>query len=446
MDDAEMWHHNTTTAPMTTQLPWPTETPDYHRARRKTYPAAGMMSFSLAADGARSPATAAMPGSKSPALTIETIAKAGNPNRVIRKLGRPREKSLVKSSLDLDRPSADQGLGVYYAASRSSYDAGSASNSLADLTWNSNSARGGRRPYHHRSVSGTSQFSSRTSGSYSRNGGFQHPWQQTPRPYTPPGAASYQGSVGSELERYGVSFADEELANVRSGSTLSNYNVGGTLNPPLQEVTVLDAKPGESLSLTINTNSFSTLPRDSNLPLLNADSSSTPESNLESTDETSPSSSRESMERLRNLRAEGGIFEKKKPLNELEVLYEARRRFDEKEAIKKERADRAHVKALEKKNLKEALKAEALARKSVSDGNEKYGEQHEEPGLEPSMTMEDFLAASYDEFHANNGRRKKRSSRPKNKAAYEAKHKAQNAWTSFMIWFRTRLLKISRKF
>lgn len=244
-----------------------------------------------------------------------------------------------------------------------------------------------------------------------------------------------------------MSFADEEQANVRSGSTLSNYYVGGTLNPPLQEVTVLDAKPGESLSLTINTNSLSTLPQDSNLPLLNADASTAPESNLESTDETSPSSSRESMERLRNLRAEGGIFEKKKPLNELEVLYEARRRFDEKEAIKKERADRAHVKALEKKNLKEALKAEALARKSVSDGNEKYGEPDlDAPGLEASMTMEDFLAASYDEFHANNGRRKKRSSRPKNKAAYEAKHKAQNAWTSFMIWFRTRLLKISRKF
>ncbi|OBT67074.1 hypothetical protein VE03_04549 [Pseudogymnoascus sp. 23342-1-I1] len=400
------------------------------------------MSFSLAADGTRGPATAALPGSKSPALTIETIAKAGKPNRVIRKLGRPREKSLVKSSLDLDRTSADQGLGVYYAASRSSYDAGSASHSLADLTWNSSSARGGRRPYHHRSVSGTSQFSSRTSGSYSRNGAFQHPWQQTPRPYTPPGAASYHGSVGSELERHRVSFADEEQANVRSGSTLSNYNVGGTLNPPLQEVTVLDARPGESLSLTINTNSIPTQNQDSDLPLLNADASTTPESNLETTDETSPSSSRESMDRLRNMRAEGGIFEKKKPLNELEALHEARRLFHEKEAIKEERAARDYVKAIEKKNLKEALKAEALARKSVSDANEKS----EEPGLESSMTMEDFLAASYDEFHAKKTRRKKRSSQPKNKAIYEAKHKAQNAWVSFMIWFRTRLLKISRKF
>ncbi|KFY54812.1 hypothetical protein V496_07158 [Pseudogymnoascus sp. VKM F-4515 (FW-2607)] len=398
------------------------------------------MSFSLAADGTRSPATAALPGSKSPALTIETIAKAGKPNRVIRKLGRPREKSLVKSSLDLDRTSADQGLGVYYAASRSSYDAGSASHSLADLTWNSSSARGGRRPYHHRSVSGTSQFSSRTSGSYSRNGGFQHPWQQTPRPYTPPGAASYHGSVGSELERHRMSFADEEQAYVRSGSTLSNYNVGGTLNPPLQEVTVLDAKPGESLSLTINTNSLSTLPQDSNLPLLNADPSTNPESNLESTDETSPSSSRDSMDRLRNIRAEGGIFDKKKPLNELEALHDARRRFHEKEALDEERAARAHVKAIEKKNLKEALKAEAMARKSVGEANEKQ----EEAIMDTSMTMEDFLADTFDEFHGKKSRRKKRA--PKSKAAYEAKHKAHNAWVCFVIWFRTRLLKISRKF
>ncbi|KFY23281.1 hypothetical protein V493_05945 [Pseudogymnoascus sp. VKM F-4281 (FW-2241)] len=402
------------------------------------------MSFSLAADGARSPATAAMPGSKPSAITIETIAKAGKPNRVIRKLGRPRERSLVKGSLDLDRTSADQGLGVYYAASRSSYDAGSASHSLADLTWNSSSARGGRRPYHHRSVSGTSQFSSRTSGSYSRNGGFQHPWQQTPRPYTPPGAASYQGSVGSELEQHRVSFADEDHLNVRSRSTLSNYHAGGTLSPPLQEVTVLDAKPGERVSLTINTNSLSTLPQDSNLPLLNADASAALESNLESTDETSPTSSRESMERIRNMRAEGGIFEKKKPLNELEVLYEARRRFDEKEAEKEERAARAHVKALEKKNLKEALKAEAMAKKALREANEKYEQDEQPASLEPAMTMEDFLAANYEEVKGMKYRRKKRS--PKNKTAYDAKHKVHSAWTNFMFWFRTRLLKISRKF
>ncbi|OBT90332.1 hypothetical protein VE02_03347 [Pseudogymnoascus sp. 03VT05] len=401
------------------------------------------MSFSLAADGTRSPATAALPGSKSPALTIDAIAKAGKPNKVIRKLGRPREKSLVKSSLDLDRPSVD--LGVYYAASRSSYDTGSASYSLADLTWNSSSARGGRRPYHHRSVSGTSQFSSRTSGSYNRNGGFQHPWQQTPRPYTPPGPASYQDSIGSEMERNRVSFADEELLGVRSGSTLSNYNAGGTLNPPLQELTVLDAKPGESLSLTINTNSLSTLPQDSDLPLFNADTLQSPESNLESTEETSPSSSRESMEHIRNLRAEGGLFEKKKPLNELEVLQEARRRFEEKEALRIEREDRAHVKALEKKNLKEALKAEALNRKAAAEAaeNEKYGDN----GLESYMTMEDFLNANYDEIHGAEARRKKHAKRVarQNSAAYIAKHKAHDAWTSFMIWFRTRLVKIGRK-
>ncbi|ELR06340.1 hypothetical protein VC83_03236 [Pseudogymnoascus destructans] len=403
-----------------------------------------MMSFSLAADGARSSATAALPGSKSPALTIDAIAKAGKPNKVIRKLGRPREKSLVKNSLDLDRPSVD--LGVYYAASRSSYDAGSASHILADLTWNSSSARGGRRPYHHRSVSGTSQFSSRTSGSYNRNGGFQHPWQQTPRPYTPLGAANYQDIIGGEMERNRVSFADEEQLGVRSGSTLSNYNVGGTLNPPLQEVTVLDAKPGESLSLTINTDSLSTLPRDSNLPLLNADASKSPESNLESTEETSPSSSRESMDRIRNMRAEGGIFEKKKPLNELDVLHEARRRFEEKEAIKIERADRAHVRALEKKNLKEALKAEALNRKAASEAadHEKYGGDN----FESPMTMEDFLNANYEEIRGAEARHKKRAKRaiPRDSAAYVAKHKAHNAWMTFMIWFRTRLLKISRKF
>ncbi|KFY40025.1 hypothetical protein V494_03691, partial [Pseudogymnoascus sp. VKM F-4513 (FW-928)] len=278
-------------------------------------------------------------------------------------------------------------------------------------------------------------------------------WQQTPRPYTPPGAgaASYQGSFGSEVERNRVSFAEEERAGAgRAGSTLSNYGVGGTLNgvAPLQEVTVLDAKPGESLSLTINTESLSTtLPRDSTLPLLNPDTSTsttTPESNLESEDTTSPSSSRESMEKIKNMRAEGGIFEKKRQLNELEVLHEARRRFDEKEAAKEEKAARAHVKALEKKNLKEALKAEALARKSMSEANanEKFSAMDME-FIEAPMTIEDFLnAANYDE-DGQKRRKKKRAST--SKKAYVAKHKAQNAWVVFMIWFRTRLLRISKK-
>ncbi|KFY15861.1 hypothetical protein V491_05532 [Pseudogymnoascus sp. VKM F-3775] len=244
------------------------------------------------------------------------------------------------------------------------------------------------------------------------------------------------------MERHRVSFADEEQANVRSGSTLSNYNVGRTLNPSLREVTVLDAKPGESLSLTINTDSLTTLPRDSNLPLLNGDPSTTPESNPESTDETTSPTSRESMDRIRNLRAEGGIFEKKKPLNELDALFEARRRFEEKETQKEEREARAHVKALEKKNLKEALKAEALSRKAAAQTEEKYGDMGIDPVvIESPMTMEDFLAASYEEDARP--RRKKRGSA--GKRAYVAKHKAQNAWMLFVLWFRTRLLRVSKK-
>src|SRR5436190_19053340 len=86
-----------------------------------------------------------------------------------------------KNSLDLNRPAIEQGFGI-------SSDYGTPSYSALDVSFQST-----RRGYHNRSASGTSQFSTNTAGSGHRNGSFVHPFQQTPRPYTPPLAASYAG-------------------------------------------------------------------------------------------------------------------------------------------------------------------------------------------------------------------------------------------------------------
>jgi hypothetical protein len=85
-----------------------------------------------------------------------------------------------KNSLDLDRPATEQGLGIY------SSDYVNPSRSVHDVSFNH--ARRG----HGRSMSGASQFSTATNGSGARTGSFVHPFQQTPRPYTPPLAQSYQ--------------------------------------------------------------------------------------------------------------------------------------------------------------------------------------------------------------------------------------------------------------
>src|SRR5438045_8650070 len=94
-----------------------------------------------------------------------------------------------------------------------------------------------RRGYHNRSTSGTSQFSTNTAGSGHRNGSFVHPFQQTPRPYTPPLAASYAGSFrGSDYSRDSPVFPDEDEpyrpnASFRAPSSLSNVP---TSTPGLQ--------------------------------------------------------------------------------------------------------------------------------------------------------------------------------------------------------------------
>ncbi|MCJ1483843.1 hypothetical protein MMC06_004011 [Schaereria dolodes] len=108
------------------------------------------------------------------------------------------------TTIDLNRSAEEnEGLGIYSSSTLGAKRGG------ADVTYNS-----GKKGYHARTTSATSQISATTTSSNHRPGAqYVHPMRQTPRPYTPPLAHSYQNSLASsELSaaRSAVTAADQQ--------------------------------------------------------------------------------------------------------------------------------------------------------------------------------------------------------------------------------------------
>ena len=252
-----------------------------------------------------------------------------------------------KNSLDLDRPAAEQdGLGIY--------DYGTGSRSSHDINFTTGMGMV-RRGYHNRSTSGTSQFSIATTGSGQRTGSFVHPFQQTPRPYTPPLAASYQNSLReSEHSNSPVVTEDDDPTNVlhafRSASNLSNHR-----NPSLTAGANTTSSPVVSSSLAqplrVQTKQSSSSRRalatsHTNLSLHTHDLTSPAD-----TPTMSPASAiRTSMDKGFRIRSRSEVDSRSRS----ETIQEARRKFREKEQAKEEKAAREEIKALEKRNQREA--------------------------------------------------------------------------------------------
>ncbi len=197
---------------------------------------------------------------KPPGL-ITSLSSGGNlkpKTSVIKKLHQA--ASSREGSLDLNRPSTDYdsgyGYGSFYdphgkiytgsersipslggsKAARSLRDLGRSKSSLASSGSNLALGPGGRGlgglgrgcSYHERSASGTSAISgfsaatghtgSSVSGGVTPVGGsFRHPWAQTPRPYTPPGApAGSSGERGGKVYRESMDEGEREVVGRRS--------------------------------------------------------------------------------------------------------------------------------------------------------------------------------------------------------------------------------------
>ncbi|KAE9368181.1 hypothetical protein N431DRAFT_347600 [Stipitochalara longipes BDJ] len=348
-----------------------------------------------------------------------------------------------KNSLDLDRPAAEQdGLGIY--------DYGTGSRSSHDVNVNFTTSMGmGRRGYHNRSTSGTSQFSIATTGSGQRTGSFVHPFQQTPRPYTPPLAvSSYQNSL-RESDSPSNSPTEEDdptnsnnntLQNYRSASNLSNHRnpslTAATSSPPTSQLA-----PQPLLRIQTKQSSSSRLALATSHTSLHNDLTSPTD-----TPTMSPSSAmRTSMDKGFRIRSRSELDSR----GRTETIQEARRKFQEKELAKEEKAAREEIRALEKRNQKEARQIErGHRRSSASDATRS---KRSKSDLTMTEKGESLVGREYDSVAHQNppvftdaglgGEGVQR----REGGLKGTKKKTHSAWTKLMMWLRTRFIRMGGK-
>jgi len=334
-----------------------------------------------------------------------------------------------RNSLDLDRPAAEQdGLGIH----TSGY--GTGSRSSHDVVF----SQTGRRGYHNRSTSGTSQFSTATAGSVHRTGSFVHPFQQTPRPYTPPLAPSYQGSLmGSEYSRDRDSPAltedeDQLRHTIRSTSNLSNRTppLTGASSPIISQPLRIQTIPTPNSRLALSTshsNLHSTLNLNSDL--------------ISPTDTMSPTSAvRSSIDKGFRIRSRSEVDTRARS----ESIQEARRKFERKEQAKEEKAAREEIRALEKRNQKEARQIERGHRKSsTSDGARS---KRSKSDLTMHEKGDGFIGWDYNSVPIQTPPHTAESfeGTRRGRTTVSTKKKTHSAWTRLVMWLRTRFMRMGK--
>jgi hypothetical protein len=327
-----------------------------------------------------------------------------------------------KNSLDLDRPAAEQdGLGIY--------DYGTGSRSSHDVVT-------GRRGYHARSTSGTSQFSTTTSGSGHRTGSFVHPFQQTPRPYTPPLGASYANSlretddIDSNNHSPALTEDEDQLRHqtaIRSVSNLSNR---------APSITGASSSPVLSHPLRIQTKNNSS----SRLALATSHTSLHNFSEFGSPDTMSPSSAiRTSIDKGFRIRSRSEVDTRPRT----ETIQEARRKFQEKEQLKEERAAREEIKALEKRQQKEAKEIDRQHRRSSA--SEHTRSKRSKSDLTSYEKGEGLVGRDYNSAPFQTPPLPAEEAFYPRPRSHTAKQKTHSAWTKFLMWVRTRFLRMNKK-
>ncbi|KAK6613532.1 hypothetical protein H4I95_01876 [Botrytis cinerea] len=311
-----------------------------------------------------------------------------------------------KNSLDLDRPAEEQqdGLGIF------DYGAGYSSRSSHDIAYNSR--EGGRRGFHARSTSGTSQFSIATTGSAQRS--------------------------GSEATNSSIALTEDEdqlRHTFRSTANLSNQanSMTGSTNPMLQQTLRIQTKlPPTSSRLGLPTSRTS--------PVLSPDVTSP----LDTMSPTSPSI-RQSMEGFR-LRSRSDVDNRLRS----ETIQEARRKFQEKERAKEEKAAREEIRAMEKKQQKEARQIERGHRRSSASDNLPTRSKRSKSDLTIHEKSEGIFGQNYNTasiaappfLSEELGRGSPNRSHT---AMSNTKKKTHNAWTKLMMWLKTRFMRLGKK-
>lgn len=134
-----------------------------------------------------------------------------------------------------------------------------------------------------------------------------------------------------------------------------------------------------------------------------------------------------------------------------ETIHEARRRFQEKEDAKEAKAAAEEIKALEKRQRKEAMNYERSARRS--SGQSEATRKTRGNRSKSDLTMQQnekgsdvFVGRGYDSVSAGqtppafgDGSHE----RPR-RNTNTTKAKTHSAWTKFVMWLRTRFIRLRK--
>ncbi|KAJ5698243.1 hypothetical protein N7462_000248 [Penicillium macrosclerotiorum] len=313
---------------------------------------------------------------------------------MLRKMSR---EDAPSASIDLSRSSTEQeGLGIYLNMDRDRRR----SESLTGMTYR-RTASG----LHHRSTSGTSQFSTATGSSGGKPGSqYVHPMRPTPRAYTPPLSQSYQtssndsdGLEDDELEtRTKILHASETHRSVRASSG-----------------------PVPRLSLQIEDDSFTRLSGISQSSVTGRPSFGYSRDNGSTLDAASPTS-RASLDFVFRSRTRTSTD----PVSRAATIQAARQAFEEKEAAKTRRFEKQQIKAEERQTRRRV-------KRNMSESRES-----------PATHSSDEISEKPENFKAS------QPADPKGHEQHPSaswKSQSKSTWVLFMTWLRTRVFKFRRK-
>ncbi|KAM5355388.1 hypothetical protein ACJ41O_002034 [Fusarium nematophilum] len=397
----------------------------------------------------------------------------------------------------------DDSPGAYTAGASTMTTADTGTRSARDVSFSLSAtdiSSGGARSNkysHARSTSGTSHASIATSTSGGRNGSFVHPFQQTPRTSTPP--LSYANSLASlenpngprdysptitedddDIEPQNLQTASRSYALPHSGSrprrpSLASQRTSSLsdINQALRVTANGRSTPGitsrKPHSIVTRSRSDLHLNTGSSTALDSASSASPPTGSFISPQMIAASSSSNAMSPLRSSLDMGGFRLRSRSevdtATRQEHVREARRKFEEKEKAKEEKYAREQIRKQERAESREAHRLNKHGRKgsvgasriscdrasSTTDVRPSASRKNTGTGLGLGLGSDnekvDFASRGYDTVATGQTPRARtddvhfQSSRRTN----TAKRKTTSAWTAFVLWLRTRLLKLGRR-
>ncbi|KAH7156365.1 hypothetical protein EDB81DRAFT_388355 [Dactylonectria macrodidyma] len=342
---------------------------------------------------------------------------------------------------------------------------------------------------HTRSASGTSHISVATSTS-GRNGSFVHPFQQTPRTSTPP--LSYANSLASldiptGPRDYSPTITEDDddmepqtyqtarsfpmphsssqprrpsLASQRTSSLSDvNQSLRGTTNPRSNSM----AAARRTHRIVTKSRSDLHLHTASTTALDSASSASPPTSFISPQMMVGNSSSASAMSPLRaSLDMNGFRLRSRSEVDTAsrqDHVREARRKFEEKERAKEEKYAREQIRKQERAESKLAKSHSHGRKTSFGASRISCDRTSSQSDVRPSVSRKNtanaladsekvaFESRGYDSVPAASSPRARaeqvyfESARRNN----TAKRKTTGAWTAFVLWLRTRLLKMGRR-